>query len=860
MVNEDLQIVSNDNTGKIEIIYEKKLILSNFAPILYYDEDWLSEQNGQIEFSKISVETIDCFEDKVYFGKCLDFKKEYIVKASDHEFKAILHLFFFADLQLLYCQVELIGNKDKSDKIGGYIDMGAPQNLSGIRFFHGANWRNPIQRADAEKTSYGLNLFDANQDPWQEPVFVSNLPNNEELSISYLVGKIKEHSYVSFVPVNRYGQRSLIRSCSLLDLPKSLKFVSGNYLDAQKYNFLAGGLIQFGEDPLQLTGKIFEVYMNLVDRPHVLRKFKPYPTPFEYLGFCTWNTFYRAVDIQAIRDLAEENFTINAGSDRFKYLIIDDGWQSINGCDIQKLKSPELTKIKQGLRHFEANYKFPNGIEEVSSLVKNQYNFKWLGVWHAATGYWDGVEPNSPLGRKYDIKLNNRAGVANPVELRGFQFWVDYYKHLRSSGVDLLKIDNQASLGRVLEGILPLDEAIENHYIMQQGAAYAQNLEILNCMCMASDNKIHWTKSNVSRVSDDFYPGNIPLSKHQIKQCIFNPLYYANFCWPDHDMFQTNSIIWEPLKLIHMISGGPVYIADEVGETNTSVVNKLCFSDGKIPRLDMPALPTIDCIFQDSDIDTPSKMWNYHDLTGWGRIYYYYLVNMVKDDIPIESQISLIDLGVLAELSLNETEEYIVKDQDSDTFYQIYHLDSTVELSLENMEPKYFSVSPVINGIALLGSTSVYNGTKTISSVKWIDDSSLILHFEYKCEFCIFLKDASAICKIQADGKEIELIRSDLSPNLGKFSVLEDNTTISIHLNKLKEIEKLLPHLSMRERAQLAHRLIQTLDTEEPNLNEEKINHLWIEEAHRRSQEIKDGIVKTRPAEEVLRDARNSLK
>lgn len=73
--------------------------------------------------------------------------------------------------------------------------------------------------------------------------------------------------------------------------------------------------------------------------------------------------------------------------------------------------------------------------------------------------------------------------------------------------------------------------------------------------------------------------------------------------------------------------------------------------------------------------------------------------------------------------------------------------------------------------------------------------------------------------------------------------------------SNVKEIEgkalRLLPH----ERAQLAEHLIHSLDKEE-DPNAEK---LWIEEAERRYREYKEGRVKTKPAEEVFKEARAKL-
>jgi putative addiction module component (TIGR02574 family) len=66
----------------------------------------------------------------------------------------------------------------------------------------------------------------------------------------------------------------------------------------------------------------------------------------------------------------------------------------------------------------------------------------------------------------------------------------------------------------------------------------------------------------------------------------------------------------------------------------------------------------------------------------------------------------------------------------------------------------------------------------------------------------------------------------------------------------LKNIEKEAFQLSKQERAILARNLIQSIDEEE--CEEENCEELWIEEADRRYQELKQGKVKGIPAQEVL--------
>jgi hypothetical protein len=774
----NIAIEYDPKSGKIEIHHQNDLIVPNLTLALFYGDDWLAEATGEMKFVKMVAKSDINFENNPYFGEYWCVIKEYRVNAGTESFKANLQLTVFPDKNAIYCSASLEGNGPKSNKIVGFIDCGVPTAASGWRFFHGGSpWNMPLESPTQQNITTGMSFFDPSQNAWQEPCFSKSLPNNEFLKISYLMGRFQSTA-VAFVPTNRDGQRSIIRTCNLLEIPHGIKFVCGDFMEHQQYASIAGGLLVFDQDPAILTKKSFEYYMYLVNRPYVLRWFKEYPELFEYIGFCTWNTFYAAVDMEGIQDLAAENLTAKNGSDRFKYLIVDDGWQSINGLDLLQGNPTEEIKIPRGLRNFEANYKFPNGIQEVSALLKQKYGFKWVGVWHAVLGYWPGIEPNSPIGRKYAIKTNKMNGFADPEKLQGYEFWVEYYKHLRKSNIDFLKIDNQCALGQAFDGVMPLDHAIENHYLMQQGAAYGQNLQILNCMCMASDNKIYWSKSNVSRVSDDFYPGQPHLARHQITQCTYNSLWYSVFCWPDHDMFQTNSPTWDPLIKIHMVSGGPVYVADELGETKAHVINRLCFPDGRLPRLDRPAIPTNDIIFGDSKVDTACKMWNYHDLPGYGRIFYYYLANMTESMPTLTTTIALSHLGEMSrEGKLVLADEYVVKDQDSGFTSTIRATDGMLTVSLEQNQAKYYSLHPLFHDMAVIGVSEVYNGTKAIDRVEFIDS----IGKGNTCEMLIIMRYAGTLwiyCRKEGNPKcsvlgnmPIHCIRHPENPRLFGFQV-----------------------------------------------------------------------------------------
>ncbi|WP_459862452.1 addiction module protein [Endothiovibrio diazotrophicus] len=72
----------------------------------------------------------------------------------------------------------------------------------------------------------------------------------------------------------------------------------------------------------------------------------------------------------------------------------------------------------------------------------------------------------------------------------------------------------------------------------------------------------------------------------------------------------------------------------------------------------------------------------------------------------------------------------------------------------------------------------------------------------------------------------------------------------------LKQIEVEALHLSEEERAELAHKLLLSLDA--PSVDE--VESAWLEEAERRAKDLDDQLVQPVPAEEVSRKARALLR
>ena len=71
----------------------------------------------------------------------------------------------------------------------------------------------------------------------------------------------------------------------------------------------------------------------------------------------------------------------------------------------------------------------------------------------------------------------------------------------------------------------------------------------------------------------------------------------------------------------------------------------------------------------------------------------------------------------------------------------------------------------------------------------------------------------------------------------------------------LKEIEAEIKKLDLKERAELARWIVESLD----DLSEQEIQSLWVEEAERRLYEMEGARVTEIPAKEALRRARATL-
>ncbi|KAK9476360.1 raffinose synthase or seed imbibition protein Sip1-domain-containing protein [Lipomyces japonicus] len=289
----------------------------------------------------------------------------------------------------------------------------------------------------------------------------------------------------------------------------------------------------------------------------------------DLFGYCTWNSMGLDVThnkvINALQDFHDKGIRIGL-------FVLDDGWMDVN--QFRQLKS------------FEASSNFPQGLKFLIDTIRQKFPYiKHIAVWHALLGYWNGIDPDSILGKKYELVKGKGYGNETWIvsERDVGQFYHDFYAYLASAGVTAIKADVQMQIYD-LKG-----DFIDGTYICKayQDALRLQSLRffyrrVMYSMAM-SGPYFYYSLLQLSspkptlRNSDDFFP-EISNSHHWHIYCnsmnsILTSLLHAI---PDWDMFTTTIAKYSTLHAVsRCFSGGPVYITDTPGYYNLDIINEI---------------------------------------------------------------------------------------------------------------------------------------------------------------------------------------------------------------------------------------------------------------------------------------------
>uniref|UniRef100_A0A453QVE5 galactinol--sucrose galactosyltransferase n=1 Tax=Aegilops tauschii subsp. strangulata TaxID=200361 RepID=A0A453QVE5_AEGTS len=300
---------------------------------------------------------------------------------------------------------------------------------------------------------------------------------------------------------------------------------------------------------------------------------KKLPAIVDYFGWCTWDAFYQDVTQEGVEAGLQ---SLAAGGAPPKFVIIDDGWQSV-GTDKQ---SPDLDSAGEAgkspplprLTGIKENSKFQSGddpatatgIETLVRAAKEKYGLKYVYVWHAITGYWGGVRPgvagmeayrssmqfpkispgvaeNEP-NMKTDVLTLQGLGLVHPQAVH--RFYDELHAYLAAAGVDGVKLTRE--------------------YHRALDASVAKNFPdngIIACMSHNTDALYCSKQTAVVRASDDFFPREAVSHTIHIAAVAYNSVFLGEFMLPDWDMFHSLHPAGDYHGSARAISGGPVYVS-----------------------------------------------------------------------------------------------------------------------------------------------------------------------------------------------------------------------------------------------------------------------------------------------------------
>lgn len=405
-----------------------------------------------------------------------------------------------------------------------------------------------------------------------------------------------------------------------------------------------------GSDPYDVIAnavKSLETHMGTFCH----RNKKEMPDLLNWFGWCTWDAFYTDVTAEGVKQGLE---SLEKGGASPKFVIIDDGWQSVRmDTTSVEAKFDDTANFSNRLIHIKENHKFQKdggegsevddqsiGFHQIVTEIKDQFSLKYVYVWHAIVGYWGGVMPGVAEMEQYEPTIvnpipspgvesngfcfvlrsimKNRVCLVNPEKV--YSFYNDLHSYLASVGVDGVKVDNQSileTLGAGNGGRVKL--ARKYHEALETSISKNfPNNEIISCMSHSTDALYSAKKAAVIRASDDFFPRDPASHTIHIASVAYNTFFIGEFMQPDWDMFHSLHPMAEYHGAARAIGGCSIYVSDKPGHHDFFVLKKLVLPDGSTLRAKLPGRPTRDCLFSDPTRDGKSllKIWNMNDFTG----------------------------------------------------------------------------------------------------------------------------------------------------------------------------------------------------------------------------------------------------
>ncbi len=471
-----------------------------------------------------------------------------------------------------------------------------------------------------------------------------------------------------------------------------------------------------GRDPYQLMRVAAQAVRRRLPRARLCSE-KPLPAFADLFGWCTWDAFYQEVSMEKVREGLE---SLHQAGVPPRMMILDDGWQS----------ERTMPSGERRLTGFAANAKFPGDLRPTVRMAKERYGIEQFLVWHAFHGYWAGVDGEALPG--YDVQEVARAyspgilagnpnynlewwgalvGLVPPKSIH--RFFHDYHRHLRSQGVDGVKVDNQSATEGLAAGSGGRVHLMEcYHEALEASVALHVGGQVFNCMSCTNEMFYCTEASTLTRTSTDFWP-NLPASHgaHLYTNAQVS-MWFGEFIWPDWDMFQSGHAMGAFHAAGRAVSGAPVYVSDKPGAHDAGVLRTLVLSDGTTARACEPGRPTRDCLFR--DVTREEVLLKIASRNRHGAVVGAF---NARHSAPPAQAAAL--RGTLAPIDVPGIAgtRFAVYAQRSRSM-AILELSESLQLELPELASEVFTIVPLEDGVAPIGLAGLLNCSAALAEVR----------------------------------------------------------------------------------------------------------------------------------------------
>ncbi|MBE6779895.1 MAG: hypothetical protein E7545_02835 [Ruminococcaceae bacterium] len=399
-------------------------------------------------------------------------------------------------------------------------------------------------------------------------------------------------------------------------------------------------IIGLENDPYKLPDITAEYGLKVMKKKGKARKERRYPEVFEYLGWCSWDAFHMDVTHEGLLQKAQE---FKDKGIPVRWAIIDDMWAEVHNNNIPTMHSRELY-------NFEADpVRFPNGLAAAVGDLKEQYGLK-VGIWYPTLGYWNGIDPEGPIAREHSdlltISHNNGRLIPSPRLEKLFQYFNMFNSFFKDCNADFVKVDWQSCILLNYEHLAPVGYIAKNlHTAIEATVGGNFDGNLINCMGMGNENFWNRPLSLVNRISGDFMPEDRKWFVQHLIQCSFNAFTQGSIYTGDWDMWWSDDAQGVKNSVLRAMSGGPVYVSDELGRSIKEKIMPIVYSDGKIIRLKESARPAPECLLNDCEHNGKIfKVFNKTENAGIVAAF-----NIDEEEKAVSGEISIADVYGMAD-------------------------------------------------------------------------------------------------------------------------------------------------------------------------------------------------------------------